>query len=96
MATILKDIKDGVVSVFHAADEVMRAKAVETIEYEVRELDNIFTLLVLGAFIGVPSPPIHITMALLPGMNKEFEIMLEKVATAHDPLGDLFAVLGID
>jgi hypothetical protein len=93
---ILNSIKSKVASAFHAADGVMRAKAVETIEYEVGELDNIFAILVLGAFIGIPSPPIHITMALLPEMEKEFEIMLEKVSTAHDPLGDLFSVLDID
>ena len=83
-------------STFKVADEVMRGKAVGTIEYEVAELDNIFGILVLGAFIGIPSPPIHITMELLPVMEKEFEIMLEKVSTAHDPLGDLFSVLDID
>ena len=93
---ILNFIKDKIVSAFKVTDEVMRAKAVETIEYEVEELDNIFGILVLGAFIGIPSPPIHITMELLPLMEKEFEIMLEKVSTAHDPLGDLFSVLDID
>jgi hypothetical protein len=35
-------------------------------------------------------------MALLPDMEKDFEIMLEKVSTAHDPLGDLFSVFDID
>ena len=74
----------------------MRGKAVETIEYEVGELDNIFAILVLGAFIGIPSPPFQITLELLPEMEKELEVMLEKVSTAHDPLGDLFSVLGID
>lgn len=92
----LKFIRDKIVSVFKDADRVMRGKAVETIEYEVEELDNIFGILVLGAFIGIPSPPIHITMELLPLMKKELRIMLEKVLTAHDPLGDLFSVLGID
>jgi hypothetical protein len=92
----LKSIRDKIVSVFKDADMVMRGKAVETIEYEVEELDNIFGILVLGAFIGIPSPPIHITMELLPLMEKELHIMLEKVLTAHDPLGDLFSVLGID
>ena len=92
----VKTIKDKIVSAFNMADEVMRSKAVETIVYEVGELDNIFAILVLGAFIGIPSPPIHITMELLPDMEKEFEIMLEKVSTAHDPLGDLFSVLDID
>jgi hypothetical protein len=96
MVPTVKTIKDKIVSAFHVADEVMRGKAVETIEYEVGELDNIFAVLVLGAFIGIPSPPIHITMALLPEMENEFEIMLEKVSTAHDPLGDLFSVLDID
>jgi len=92
----VKTIKDKIVSAFNMADEVMRSKAVETIAYEVGELDNIFAILVLGVFIGIPSPPIQITMELLPDMEKEFEIMLEKVSTAHDPLGDLFSVLDID
>jgi hypothetical protein len=96
MMPIVKTFKDKIVSAFQVADEVLRSKAVETIEYEVGELDNIFAILVLGAFIGIPSPPIHITMALLPEMGKELEIMLEKVSTAHDPLGDLFSVLDID
>ncbi len=96
MIPVLKTIKEKIVSAFNVADEVMRSKAVETIEYEVGELDNIFAILVLGAFIGIPSPPIHITMALLPEMEKELGIMLEKVSTAHDPLGDLFSVLDID
>jgi len=96
MMPLLNTLKDKIVSAFNVADEVMRSKAVETIEYEVGELDNIFAILVLGAFIGIPSPPIHITMALLPEMENEFEIMLEKVSTAHDPLGDLFSVLDID
>ena len=96
MIPVLKTIKDKIVSAFNVADEVMRGKAVETIEYEVGELDNIFAILVLGAFIGIPSPPMHITMELLPEMEKELGIMLEKVSTAHDPLGDLFSVLDID
>ena len=74
----------------------MRGRAVETIEYELEELDNIFGILVLGTFIGIPSPPIHITMELFPLMGRELTLMLEKVSTAHDPLGDLFSVLEID
>ena len=96
MMPLLNTVKDKIVSAFNLADGVMRSKAIETIEYEVGELDNIFAILVLGAFIGIPSPPIHITMELLPEMEKDLEIMLEKVSTAHDPLGDLFSVLDID
>ncbi len=96
MIPFLKWLKEQIVDAFKITDAVMRGKAVETIEHEVAELDNIFGILVLGAFIGIPSPPIHITMELLPLMDKEFEIMLDKVLTAHDPLGHLFSVLGID
>jgi hypothetical protein len=96
MIPFLEWFKKQITEAFKISDEVMRHKAVETIEHEVAELDNIFGILVLGAFIGIPSPPIHITMELLPLMDKEFEIMLDKVLTAHDPLGHLFSVLGIN
>jgi hypothetical protein len=82
--------------IWQSMDEVARGKAVETIEYEVRELDNIFALLVLGSFVGIPSPPIQITLELMPEMEHEFCLMLDKVGTAHDPLGELFSVLNID
>ena len=94
--SMLKSIKNKIVAVWKTTDEVARSKAVETIEFEIEELDNIFGVLVLGAFIGIPSPPIHITMELLPDMEKEMMIMIKKVSTAHDPLGDLFSILGID
>lgn len=96
MVSILDAVKNKIVAAYKTMDLVMRGKAVETIEYEVEELDNIFAILVLGSFIGIPSPPIHVTMELLPVMEKEFNIMLEKVTTAHDPLGDLFSILDID
>jgi hypothetical protein len=96
MTPIIDHIKSKIVSVWKIVDEVARGKAVETIEYEVEELENIFGILILGTFIGIPSPPIHIAMELLPQMEKELLIMLEKVSTAHDPLGDLFSVLDID
>jgi hypothetical protein len=81
---------------FSTTDAVMRGRAVETISYETEELENIFGILVLGTFIGIPSPPIHITMELLPLMDRELNLMLEKISTAHDPLGELFSVLEID
>ena len=96
MVQVLKWLKRQIIEAFKISDEVMRSKAVETIEHEVAELDNIFGILVLGAFIGIPSPPIQITMELLPLMDKEFDLMLDKVLTAHDPLGYLFSTLGID
>ena len=95
-ASIVTSIRGWVGRIWQSMDEVARSKAFETVEYEVRELDNIFALLVLGSFVGIPSPPVQITMELLPYMEAEFEVMLDKVSTAHDPLGELFSVLHID
>jgi hypothetical protein len=92
----VENLKGGIVAAFKTADAVMRSRAVEAVEYELEELDHIFGILVLGAFIGIPSPPIHITMELLPLMDNELQLMLEKISTAHDPLGELFSVLDID
>lgn len=95
-SALLSDIWRWTRRIWQSMDEVARDKAVETVEYEVGELDNIFALLVLGAFVGIPAPPAQITMELLPDMEAEMETMLAKVSTAHDPLGDLFSVLAID
>jgi len=89
-------IKTWLLSLWNSADAVMRGKAVDTIEYELEELDHIFGLLVLGAFLGIPSPPVHVSLELLPLMGKELDLMLDRISTAHDALGDLFSVLSID
>jgi hypothetical protein len=78
------------------ADAVNRSRACDTLEQELEELENIFALLVLGAFVGIPAPPVQISMALMPEMEPEFELMIDKVSTAHDPLGRLFSTLHID
>ena len=90
-----RDITENIFGALKTVDAVLRGRAVETVASEIEELENIFGLLVLGAFVGIPSPPIHISMDLLPLMEKEMRIMLEKVSTAHDPLGELFSVFDI-
>lgn len=96
MVTILAKIKSKVSTCWRFADALARNKAAGALEYEVAELENIFALLVLGAFVGLPSPPIQITLDLMPEMADEFGLMLSRVATAHDPLGELFSVLEIN
>ena len=89
-------LKNRLQSSWQSADAVMRGKAVEAIEYEIDELVNIFGILVLGTFIGIPAPPVHVSMELLPLMSEELDVMLDRIMTAHDPLGDLFSVFSID
>jgi hypothetical protein len=95
MKSIIKKLKDKIISSWKIADEVARGKAVKTIEVEVEELENIFGMLVLGSFIGFPSPPMQISLDLMPLMEKELILMLEKVDTAHEPIAHLFSVLDI-
>lgn len=92
----LAAFKDILLKFWRTADQVHRHQAVQTIEYELEELENIFAILVLGALIGIPAPPVQITLELLPYMERELKLMLDKIGTAHDPLGDLFSVLGIE
>jgi hypothetical protein len=81
---------------YRITDAVFRDRACDTVEHELEELEHIFALLVLGSFVGIPSPPIQITMEMMPVMEREFALMLDKVTTAHDPLGELFSVFSID
>ena len=76
-------------------DATARGKLVDAIEWETAELENIFGLLVLGALVGVPAPPMHIMLDLLPDMEKELLIMLERVETASAPLSDLASILDV-
>jgi hypothetical protein len=71
----------------------IRYKAIDIVEWETSELENIFALLVFGSFVGIPSTPTSITLNLLPYMDKELQLMMEKVVTASGPISDLFSHL---
>jgi hypothetical protein len=80
---------------FQAADQVARTKAVTAIEAECEELEYIFALLVQGSFIGMPSPPAQLSMDLLPLMEKDLMLLLERMNTSNEPLSRLFSVFDI-
>ena len=70
-----------------------RSKAVDVLEWEISELENIFALLIFGSFIGIPATPSSVTLNLLPHMEKELLLMIDKVVTAAGPISDLFSHL---
>jgi len=96
MIKILKHIQDRIVRFWKISDEVARYKAVDTITDELEEMENIFGLLVLGSFVGVPAPPMQISLELMPYMERELILMMEKVETANEPVSRLFSVFGIN
>ena len=95
MKPIVKTIKDKLLEAWKVADGVARGKAIETIEFEAEELDHIFGILVLASFVGLPSPPMQISLDLMPLMEQELVLMTEEVDSAHEPISDLFSVFDI-
>ena len=88
-------LKNTFAEFWKTGDRVGRSKAVECIEIELEELENIFGILVLGSFVGLPSPPMQISLDLMPHMEKELILMMEKVDTANEPISRLFSVFDI-
>ena len=76
--------------------QVNREKAVGIMEFELKEMENIFALLILGGFVGLPSPPAPIAIELLPLLERELKIMLARSDLAQDPLGALVGMLEVD
>jgi hypothetical protein len=63
---------------------------------EVQELENIFALLLMGSFIGLPAPPTFLSVELLPFMEREMRILHQRAEDAHDMLAEIMGTLGID
>ena len=80
---------------FEISDRVARGKAVETLEAELGEMETVFSLLVLGAFVGLPSPPMQISLDLMPHMERELIRMTQEVDTAVTPISRLFSTFDI-
>jgi len=88
-----KDYLAKIKQLLRSVEDAHRSRAAGMHEWEEKELRNIFALMVVGPFAGIPSPPLHITMELLPEMEKDLIIMINRIQTAHDPLGELFSSL---
>jgi hypothetical protein len=73
--------------------DLVRHQATDVLDWETSELENIFALLIFGSFVGIPSTPTAITLNLLPHMENELQVMMEKVVTAAGPISDLFSHL---
>jgi len=81
--------------ILEVSDRMARGKAVETLEAELEEMENVFSLLVLGSLVGLPSPPMQISLDLMPHMEKELIRMTENVDTAVTPISRLFSTFDI-
>ncbi len=88
------DLKQKLAVFFKDLGILNRNKATAILAFEVMELENIFTLLLFGSFTGMPSPPAHITLQLLPLMERELKLMFSRINVAHDGLAEVVSILG--
>ncbi|WFO75082.1 hypothetical protein J4526_08415 [Desulfurococcaceae archaeon MEX13E-LK6-19] len=75
---------------------IFKGKAVEYIEVELRELENIFALITIGSFIGLPSPPTFISLRILPYMGRELLVMTRISERLDDMLGEMAGLFDIE
>ena len=92
---VLKKLLEKIKHQWELYDEATRNTAVESIEFEFGEMENIFGLLVLGSFIGLPAPPMQITLDLLPEMEEYLKLMLNKVDMANEPISNLLSTFDV-
>ena len=82
-------------TVFCDLDNSHRANVCALTITEMEELQNIFALLLLGSFVGLPAPPSFLAVELLPYMQKELEILNKRAGSANDMLSEMFGALGV-
>ncbi|HPE37060.1 MAG TPA: hypothetical protein PK625_07915 [Spirochaetales bacterium] len=85
----LKAFKDVVV-------QVNRGKATGMLEFELKELENVFMLLTMGGFVGLPAPPTPVALEIVPFLENELVVLLSRSDMASDPIGSLMGMLEVD
>ncbi|RPI08176.1 MAG: hypothetical protein EHM71_09010 [Zetaproteobacteria bacterium] len=92
----LQALLEHVRNILGVVAQVHRDKASGMLEFELKELENFFMLLLLGSLVGIPSPPAAVALELLPYLEGELRIMIARADLAQDPLGALMGMLEID
>ena len=76
--------------------EGFRQQSTEYIEFELRELENVFALILMGSFVGIPSPPTTLVMRLMPHMVKEIRVMESRAVNLDDVFAEVAGMFDID
>lgn len=71
-----------------------RARSTEHLEFELREEENVFALLTLGALAGLPSAPTGISLRLAPHLARELTVMLRRAGARDEAGGEMLGLLG--
>ncbi len=90
-----KKILESIQEFLRGVEQSFREQSTEYVEFELRELENVFALLLMGSFIGLPSPPTTLTIRLLPHMARELYVMQRRAEEMDDILGELAGLFDI-
>ena len=81
---------------FRYIGQVNRIKATDMLIFELNELENIFTILLFGSFMGLPAPPAAMAIELLPYMEDELRLMISRADFAKDATASVMDMLHVD
>ncbi len=70
--------------------EGFKDESTNALEMELSEMENAFGLVVFSSLMGLPSPPSFLGMALLPYLEYEIKVMINKSEDLDDKLATFF------
>lgn len=82
--------------IFGGFDRSHRERVTAITALEAEELENIFALLLLGSFVGMPAPPTFLAVELLPFMERELKILNKRAKDCEDMFAEMCGSIGID
>jgi hypothetical protein len=85
-----------ITGVFRTLNTAHRDQVVSLTQYEARELENIFVLLLLGSFAGMPAPPTFISAELLPYLEHEIRVLNRRAEQSSDVLAEVMGAIDAD
>jgi hypothetical protein len=80
----------------HYITAVNRIKATDMLIFEVNEMENLFTILLFGSFVGLPAPPAVMAIEILPYMENELRLMISRADFSKDALASVMDMLHVD
>ena len=93
---MLKKVFTAIKEFFRYLDGVNRIKATDMLIFELNELENIFTILLFGSFMGLPAPPAAMAIELMPFMEDELRLMISRADFAKDAMASIMDMLHVD
>lgn len=83
-------------NILKSIETAFKDKATSYIKSELEDYESVFSFLLIGLFSGLPSPPAGLIMRILPYMEKEIAVMIEKSTLLDDYFATILSKFDID